>query len=798
MSARKIVEVVFLGSTADLEGKELALADTTDEMSKRMGGSILGMTNTTGGAMSKLGSKLQAWGVPFSSVFIRAGEKMDTAGSKAKKLGTAVQTAGGVILASSLVAGAAVAGESLRMGMAYQTSEADIATYAGISQKKADLIGKAFLGTAFKVQYTAQQISDAFAATAGQFGELNGRALNTKQSMTVMTAAINLAEATQKNLGESTAALASVMQQFHIPIGSVNTAVDVLYNTSRKLGIGLPQVTKQVQQMAARMGALSPTIQQMGGLLVDLTAHHETGRMAMRAMNSMITKIIQPSNNYITALSKQNVLMKQLGPQYQTLAKEMLNGSATTEQVSMTTQYMTQQQKQLFTAFQSQVTATESAKESMSEYGITAFNAQHKFIGWTSIFSQLKNNMAGLNGQQAKLAYLTEVLGPQASLKMLNTIEAGGAALKKYTDQVSKKGSAEAAAALQEKTLQHMVDQLRAGLEDLGVKLGQWLIPKFKSLAHEVTEVVQWFEKHKQVALALVAVITGVLGAAVGAYLVGKFVQLGKSIRQGYRDIKMLATGFKDSIVWIKNFAKAMMTSSDETVAAAGESEVAVTGLAETTETAAVGIDSALASTGIGAALIAIGLLVGYLATHWKQAWQTIKMETAAVWSFLDNDIFHPIVHFFTIQWEAITSTATKAWRTLWNGMKSIASGVWGGIKAILNAVIDAIDDVIKGWNAVVGHIPFFGGGMKVPVIPQVRATGGSVSALQPYIVGEKGPELFVPSTPGTVMPNSSLRTGVGAGAGASIVINGYNLANPSQTANEIAWKLKTAPAGAY
>lgn len=37
------------------------------------------------------------------------------------------------------------------------------------------------------------------------------------------------------------------------------------------------------------------------------------------------------------------------------------------------------------------------------------------------------------------------------------------------------------------------------------------------------------------------------------------------------------------------------------------------------------------------------------------------------------------------------------------------------------------------------------------------RAAGGPVSADTPYLVGEQGPELFVPSTSGSIAPNSAL-----------------------------------------
>jgi hypothetical protein len=52
----------------------------------------------------------------------------------------------------------------------------------------------------------------------------------------------------------------------------------------------------------------------------------------------------------------------------------------------------------------------------------------------------------------------------------------------------------------------------------------------------------------------------------------------------------------------------------------------------------------------------------------------------------------------------------------------------------------------------------FFGGGM---------AAGGSVSGDKSYIVGEKGPELFIPNSSGTIVPNHDL-----GGSSANIVVN--------------------------
>jgi len=50
------------------------------------------------------------------------------------------------------------------------------------------------------------------------------------------------------------------------------------------------------------------------------------------------------------------------------------------------------------------------------------------------------------------------------------------------------------------------------------------------------------------------------------------------------------------------------------------------------------------------------------------------------------------------------------------------------------------------------------------------QAKGGPVSANTPYIVGEVGPELFVPNTSGTIIPNNKLSSGGGSSGGSTVI----------------------------
>jgi TP901 family phage tail tape measure protein len=68
-----------------------------------------------------------------------------------------------------------------------------------------------------------------------------------------------------------------------------------------------------------------------------------------------------------------------------------------------------------------------------------------------------------------------------------------------------------------------------------------------------------------------------------------------------------------------------------------------------------------------------------------------------------------------------------------------------------------------------------FGGGFGT------RAAGGPVTGGKPYIVGERGPELFLPSTGGNVMSNNDLRSAMGsssAAAGAPVLNMSFQTTN--------------------
>ena len=90
------------------------------------------------------------------------------------------------------------------------------------------------------------------------------------------------------------------------------------------------------------------------------------------------------------------------------------------------------------------------------------------------------------------------------------------------------------------------------------------------------------------------------------------------------------------------------------------------------------------------------------------------------------------------------------------DGTKSLGEIAGSVFKKVSNALLDFGVNMLLQKLPIPGASKFFGGG---------RAAGGPVKSGKGYLVGEKGPELFTPSSSGRITPNNKL-------GGANIVVN--------------------------
>ena len=157
---------------------------------------------------------------------------------------------------------------------------------------------------------------------------------------------------------------------------------------------------------------------------------------------------------------------------------------------------------------------------------------------------------------------------------------------------------------------------------------------------------------------------------------------------------------------------------------------------------------------------------------------------------------------------QAVTNTLNQisATKQLLTEKEKIANLVQGIGASIESGIVGAIDGAITGAKSLqesladilkdIGKMLIsFGiksllGGIDIGGIPLVgRASGGPVSSNSTYMVGEKGPELFVPSAAGTIIPagpTAGIREAMANGNGQSNASPVLNMSFESSTINGV------------
>jgi hypothetical protein len=172
---------------------------------------------------------------------------------------------------------------------------------------------------------------------------------------------------------------------------------------------------------------------------------------------------------------------------------------------------------------------------------------------------------------------------------------------------------------------------------------------------------------------------------------------------------------------------------------------------------------------------------------------------TAAFTGYIDlvKNIFQPVLEGFKFAFDQIKEAVMgnkEQFQALFKFLKDFVAPLLGGVLKLaiegigiaLGAVINLVGALITGFQKVAGVVSTVVDGIKAlinlvknnPAVRGIsslidsafggfRAAGGSVSAGTPYVVGERGAELFVPSSSGTIVPNG------GMGSTINLTVNG-------------------------
>jgi hypothetical protein len=113
--------------------------------------------------------------------------------------------------------------------------------------------------------------------------------------------------------------------------------------------------------------------------------------------------------------------------------------------------------------------------------------------------------------------------------------------------------------------------------------------------------------------------------------------------------------------------------------------------------------------------------------------------------------------------WGAIASGMTAALGVITPPLQLLWD-ILHGIIGAMEEIIDRVGDLVSAVGKIGGALSGIGG--LLGHIPGRRAAGGPVSVGEAYVVGERGPELFVPGANGTIIPNTSSPAAARSGGG--------------------------------
>jgi hypothetical protein len=218
----------------------------------------------------------------------------------------------------------------------------------------------------------------------------------------------------------------------------------------------------------------------------------------------------------------------------------------------------------------------------------------------------------------------------------------------------------------------------------------------------------------------------------------------------------------------------------------------AMTRLGEILTIAWDGVKSAF-WTGVNFIVGAVAMLLDFLLPGWDGALVTMWTRAVEIW----NTISAFFKEVFSVIGSGISASLTvisETWSVMWEGMKTVFESIWNSIASIFDSVVSGISSAMESLTKPIQKVidlaqralELAGGAVKSgsgkisSLVSSIldrgssitgKAIGGPVLAGTPYMVGENGPELFMPGQSGSIAP-----TGRFGGSTINLYVTGNTL----------------------
>jgi phage-related protein len=650
---------------------------------------------------------LRAVTAPFTRAMAEAKGSGEAFGAKVGGLSGAMATLG----KTTLIAGAAFAGISVKMAGDFQASMLRLKTSAG---ETGDLVNNKLTGNLKLVSQGLLKMAVDTATSTKQLASgmymVESAGFHGAKGLQVLRAAAEGAKAEGADLGTVTNALTTLIKDFPALAGSPVQAMNQLITTVSHGKTTMQDLAGALHSVLPIAAAAKLSYAEVGGAIATMTSHGVSAELATQHLAFLIRSLQAPSNIAAKEMGRMglsaNDVSQHLGQRGLTGTMDLL--------VKAITSHMGPAGMVLLNTFNQSKEAAQGATTMLNAMppSLKALSAQ--FLSGKITASDWRKSIKDLPVDQKNLATqfastvnrsrgFTDALKQNrpaaetfaAALKKVSggavgletALQLTGANAKDFNANVHAIGESS------QKTGKHVenwgqiqqsfnfkMGQLKEMLQTVAIKLGTVLLPI-------VMKVIGWFASHTWAVEALAVVIGGVLVMSVVAFTIALW--------------NMNAALLANPITWI-----------------------------------------------VIAVIAAVVLIVGGLIYAWqhfawfrdsiKAVWTAIKVATVATWDFLKLVVVGTvkgIALFSVAAWNGI-KTATVA---TWNFIKMAVSSTINGLKAFFVAVFDGIKAVVLGvWHGITSATSATWDYIKRIVGPPLAAIGhvfGAVFGLVKTIV---------------------------------------------------------------
>ena len=386
-----------------------------------------------------------------------------------------------------------------------------------------------------------------------------------------LSGALNLAASDGMAVGDAAEYMANALSMFHLKGSQASQVADTLAAGAGKAVGNVSDFGEALNNCGAQANSFGMNVQETTGVLALFAQNGTIGAEAGTQLNSMLMKLAAPSTE---------------------------------------------------------------AYNTMKELGISAYDAQHHFVGMANFAGQLQKAEKNLTDEQRNQANAT-IFGSYA-IKAANYLyEAGESGVNKWTKAVSESGYAAEQAAAKNNNLKGDLENLGGSMESLMISVGEGAQGPLRKMVQGLDTLVDAFAglpSGVQQTLVVMASLAGVFGAVhkAAGNLNGSTSTMANNIGLAIDPIQRVKTALSSAMTAFEMF-RASGQSAQEQLETFGTAEDSATLRSKGFHTVADGLISLMGGPWGIALGIATTALAGFMtaAQNTKQAVQEVQSAAA-------------------------------------------------------------------------------------------------------------------------------------------------------------------------